>query len=263
MSRPIKITENEISQMKKEFLDALNTAKLADGKFTFSKTFESKDRKASLLFTEKAWIKQSALVDKFDKEIAWHGVARRGDDTEADEYIIDDIIVYPQEVTGATVTTDQEKYQNWLYEQEDDVFNNIRMQGHSHVNMSVTPSGVDDSIYERILGQLEDDMFYIFLIWNKKGDKTIKIYDLAKNVLFETKDVEVGIVDPVIDLDDFLEEANEQVVTKTYQPARTYGYTGKSVVQQESQKSGKSAIWNRKGRGKSNSYYGYGTEYWY
>ena len=37
-------------------------------------------------------------------------------------------------------------------------------------------------------------MFYIFLIYNKKGDKTFKIYDLAKNVLFETSDVTVKII---------------------------------------------------------------------
>ena len=102
----------------------------------------------------------------------------------------------------------------WLMNHEDDVFNNIRMQGHSHVNMGVTPSGVDNSLYERILEQLDDEMFYIFLIYNKKGDKTFKIYDLAKNILFETGDVTVKVLDDDADsvdihVDGLSDEENE------------------------------------------------------
>lgn len=223
MSKAIRITEKEIEQMKQEFLEELQNAKLSDGKFTFSKKVGEVDRRAQLYFTEPAWIKQETLVREFSDEVGWHGVAKRIDDESGeDKYIIEDIMVYPQEVTGATVTTDQEKYQDWLYKQEDEVFNNIRMQGHSHVNMGVTPSGVDDSLYERILAQLEDDMFYIFLIWNKKGDKTIKIYDLAKNVLFETKDIDVSVLRGNINLNEFVEDAKSQVKKKA---ATTYGHT--------------------------------------
>ena len=55
-------------------------------------------------------------------------------------------------------------------------------------------SSVDDTLYENILSQLDDTMFYIFMIWNKKGDKTCKIYDLAKNILFDTADCEIKII---------------------------------------------------------------------
>ena len=78
---------------------------------------------------------------------------------EKDTYLISDILVYPQEVTGSTVTTDQNEYEMWLMKQEDDVFNNIRMQGHSHVNMSTSPSSVDLNLYDGILSQLDSDMF--------------------------------------------------------------------------------------------------------
>lgn len=213
MSKYIKITEAEIENLKNDFFEALKNAKLANGKFTFSKDVGTIDKRARLFFEEKAWLKQQALVREFNDEVAWHGIAKRGEGE--DDYIIEDILVYPQEVTGATVTTDQEKYQNWLYQQEDEVFNNIRMQGHSHVNMGVTPSGVDESLYEGILEQLEDDMFYIFLIWNKRGDKTIKIYDFGKNILFETKDVDVNVMDDVIGLDAFLDDSRNQVSRKT------------------------------------------------
>lgn len=171
------------------------------------------------------------LVREFDKEVAWHGIAHRCEDEE-DAYIISDILVYPQEVTGATVNTDQEKYQMWLMNHDDDVFNNIRMQGHSHVNMSTSPSTVDTSLYDRILEQLDDDMFYIFLIWNKRNEKTIKIYDLAKNVLFETADVTVSVREDDIGMERFLKNAKEMVQDKKYTPVKTttygnpYGYGG-------------------------------------
>lgn len=161
------------------------------------------------------------LIREFNDEVAWHGIATRCE--EKDTYLISDILVYPQEVTGTTVTTDQEKYQMWLMGQEDDIFNNIRMQGHSHVNMATSPSSVDLNLYESILDQLSGDMFYIFMIWNKSGSKTVKIYDLRENILFETSDVTVSIKD-VGDMSGFLKEAKELVQRKTYTP--TYGGNG-------------------------------------
>ena len=202
MAKIIRLTPEYLNQIREEFETSLRSMKLADGKLSFSKSFGSIDRKATVYFTDMAWQKMQALIRECDKEVGWHGIAYRGDDPEKDEYFINDILVYPQEVTGATVTTDQEKYQSWLFDHDDDVFNNIRMQGHSHVNMGTTPSGVDTSLYERILDQLDDQMFYIFLIYNKRGEKTYKIYDLAKNVLFETADVTVEVLDaPPLDVE--------------------------------------------------------------
>lgn len=220
MSKIIKMTPEHIEECKRDFEEVLRNAKLSDGRISFSKSFSSIDRKARLLFTEIAWLKMQTLIREFNNEVAWHGIAMRGDD---DDYIISDILVYPQEVTGATVTTDQEKYQMWLMGHDDDVFNNIRMQGHSHVNMQVTPSGVDTSLYDRILEQLDDTMFYIFLIYNKRGDKTIKIYDMAKNVMFDTPDVTVAIMDDGTGTEKFLRDAKEMVKTKVYAtPAYQY-----------------------------------------
>lgn len=214
MSKLIKMTPEYIEEVRKEFDEALSSSKFADGKINFTKTFTSINRKATIFFTEIAWLKMQTLVREFDKEVAWHGITTRGEDEAKDEYYITDILVYPQEVTGSTVNTDQEKYQMWLMNHDDDVFNNIRMQGHSHVNMGTTPSGVDTSLYERILEQLDDDMFYIFMIWNKKKEKTIKIYDLAKNIMFETKDVTVEVMDDSTGVEQFLKGAKEMVVDK-------------------------------------------------
>lgn len=230
MSKIIKMTSQNLDEIRKDFEEALKGLKLSDGRINFTKTFGTIQRKATLYFTELAYLKMLTLAREFDKEVAWHGIAKRCEDEE-DAYIISDILVYPQEVTGATVNTDQEKYQMWLMNNDDEVFNNIRMQGHSHVNMGTTPSSVDTNLYDQILAQLEDDMFYIFLIWNKRNEKTIKIYDLAKNVLFETADVTVKVREDDIGMERFLKDAKEMVQDKKYTPTtppygKPYGYGG-------------------------------------
>lgn len=223
MSKPIKITPQIEEEIRKEFEARLKDAKISDGKFSFSKTLSQTGQKATIYFTEVAWRKMEALIKSFDKEVAWHGTASRIEDKEgANEYLISDIFVYPQKVTGATVDTDQEKYQNWVAGLDDDTFNNLRMQGHSHVNMGTTPSGTDIDHQTAILSRTDDSMFYIFMIWNKKFDKNIKIYDLAKNTLFEPSDITTLVLGGV-DMSDFIKTSKEMVSDKVIQ-----GSTGSS-----------------------------------
>lgn len=232
MSKLIKMTHDTVEEVCKEFRKALLTGKFPDGKINFTKTLGSTNRKATVFFSELAWIKMQTLIREFDKEVAWHGLASRGKDENKDEYYITDILVYPQKVTGDTVNTDQVKYQTWLYEYDDEEFNSIRMQGHSHVNMSTSPSSVDVTLYEEILDQLHEDMFYIFMVWNKKKEKTIKIYDMAKNVLFETNDVKIEVLDDDTGIEKFLKSAKEMVKEEpsTYSSGHSYNrytaYTG-------------------------------------
>ena len=220
MSKRIHLTPEDIEGIKEDFEKAL-TGAISDGRINFQKTFGAIQRKAELLFTEIAWYKMQALIRECDKEVGWHGVAKRVDDPEKDAYIIEDILVYPQEVTGTTVNPDQNQYQMWLMSHPDEIFNNIRMQGHSHVNMSVSPSGVDTTFYEQILRQLDDTMFYIFMVWNKRNERHIKIYDMAKNVLFETSDVTVSVIPDENGIEKFLSDAKKMITDRkpiTYQP---------------------------------------------
>lgn len=248
MSKLIKITPEISQQILEEFKKALEGLVMEDGKISFTQSFNSTDRKATLFFTETAWHKMQTLIREFDKEVAWHGIAKRLETPDKDEYLIEDILVYPQEVTSATVNTDQQEYEKWLMELDDDTFNNLRMQGHSHVNMSTSPSGVDLTHQKEILQRLDEDMFYIFLIWNKKNDKTIKIYDFAKNVLFETTDITVKVLDEENGLRKFLSEAKSLVADKSY----TSGTAGNKSY-------GKYGDWDNWDRGSGyygGSYYG-------
>lgn len=216
MSKIIKLTQEHLDEIRKEFDEMLKGVKLSDGKISYTKALGYVDRKAKLYFTERAYMKMLALVREFDKEVAWHGLARRGDDPEKNEYIIYDILVYPQEVTGGTVNTDQVEYQMWMYSHDDETFQHIRMQGHSHVNMPTHPSAVDTAWYDEILSQLDDTMFYIFFILNKRNEKTIRIYDFAKNLQFETQDVEIEIIEDDTGIEAFLRDAKKMVQEKKY-----------------------------------------------
>lgn len=278
MAKIIQITSDLIEQMKQEFEEAIEKAKLSNGTFTFSRNFGNVDRKATLYYKEHAWLKQEALIDNFSDEVAWHGIAKRDPD-EKDAFIVEDILVYPQEVSGSTVTTDQQEYQEWLYAWDDDVFNNIRFQGHSHVYMGVTPSSVDENLYDSLLSQLNGDMFYIFAIFNKKGDRTVKIYDMAENIFYENADIDILIIQDGPKIQNFLAEAKDLVQKKSYAPvttgtaanntANTAGNSDKIPVGsggkkgKKKAKSGYNSYNGYGGYGGYSSYYGNGSTYPY
>ena len=76
---------------------------------------------------------------------------------------------------------------------------------------------------EEILAQLTDDMYYIFMICNKRLEHTTKIYDLQNNTMYEDNEIEYGIMDDQCDLDEFIAEANKQVVEHKYTGGYQYG----------------------------------------
>lgn len=227
MSKYIKMTpefkeECRVAFMA-EFEKALSANKFSDGKLSFTKSFGTLNRKAHIYFTEVAWLKTTALLREFSKEVAWHATAYRipGD---KDEYLIKDVLVYPQTVTSATVDMDIEEYAKWLqegYMAEDERFDNIRCQMHSHVNMGVFASGTDVQHQEEILSQLGDNDFYIFMIWNKSLNVYMRVFDMQKNILFETADCEWSVLDDTIGLSKFLDNAKKIVVEQ--KTAYNYG----------------------------------------
>ena len=227
MTKPIKLTPELKQQAVAEFAKTLAEMKMSDGKVSYSKNFTYKnEEKAKILFTPTAYAKMVSLLMAFDSEIAWHGVGERMDEKT---FVISDILVYPQTVTGTTVDMDTEKYALWLMENdEDDRFNHIIMQGHSHVKMQTSPSSVDKTHQEEILEQLTDDMYYIFMIWNKRLEHTTKIYDLQNNTMYDDSEIEYGIIDEQCDLDGFIEDATNQVIERKYTVGTSgnYNYGG-------------------------------------
>jgi len=207
MTRPIIMTAEMKQKAIADFSEMLDGVKMSDGKLSYNRVFKYEDKTATVWLTQNAYRKIVALVTNFSSEVGWHGTVSRSGDNE---FIIEDIFVYPQEVTGSTVNTDQILYTEWLYSLDDDNFNKIRMQGHSHCNMDVSPSGVDDKHRQHILDQLKPEMFYIFMIWNKSLSVYTLVYDMAKNILYEDDDVEVKLQNDE-SMDEFLADALEKV----------------------------------------------------
>ena len=246
MAKKIFATETEIAEFLRSaqaqlLVESRNLKKRkfqndqADGVTLNFKLKEVKDdRKATITFSAQAYMKIFALVHTYSTEVEWHGVVER---TAADAFYIKDILIFPHKVTGATVISDQTEYEKWLDTLDNDTFNALRFHGHSHVNMGVTPSGVDMTYRHNILNNFgtpsaTSDLFYIFLIFNKKGDISGEIYDLQNNALYSksTNTDEINIVVEDCDwLTDFLDEA-KRVVTESYSYNNTEfgsgGYNG-------------------------------------
>lgn len=215
MSRPIKVTENMLEEIKADFVKQLLSYRANGGSFKIETkyTYEKNQYIANLIFDEMAFAKMMALVFNFDSEVAWHGIVERDGD---DVFIVKDIMCYPQIASGVTVNADDQKYGLWCIEQD---MAKMRLQGHSHVNMPTSPSGTDITDQDEFLEMIPDDGFYIFLIVNKKMDINAKIFDMKNNVLYERDDIDIYIGDTAFSMDEFVHEAKDMVGKKTY----TYG----------------------------------------
>lgn len=148
-----------------------------------------------IYITAEAYVKMMELVRQSPIEISWHGLVKR--DIETNTYIIYDVLIFPQINSATTTTADEEGFAKWqmnLISDMDFPLEDLRMHGHSHVNMNVFSSGVDDQYQEDLLHKVQDGDYYIFLIFNKKSEICALLYDYNQNILFETKDIFLDIL---------------------------------------------------------------------
>lgn len=220
--KKIQIEENFKENLLNEFKQFLEKTKCTDSSITFTSALNNsivptKEERPTLYISALAYLKMMCYVRDTDTEIAWHGTVQRN--IKANWYYIKDVFLYPQKITSVTVDTDQEKYQEWLQNIEDDeIFNNIRFQGHSHVNMGTTPSSTDLTMYNDFLQVLSKSDYYVFAIMNKAGSFTCFIYDLQKNRMYETADIDVKIITDTSEdlLKNIKDEKTKYLETKTW-----------------------------------------------
>lgn len=136
-----------------------------------------------ILIESQALHKMFQYVDGCADEIGWLGTAYR----EGKEITIKDVYLFDQDVHGTTTEITPEGLSDFameLMQQPDgvEVWNNLKMWGHSHVNMGVTPSGQDD-LQMQTFQQGGHDWF-IRLIANKKGELKVDLYDYTTGVIY-------------------------------------------------------------------------------
>lgn len=166
----------------------------------------------TIYITPNAYIKMRMLVDKSDKEIGWYGIVNEMPGLQA-TYIIEDIVVYPQKVTGVTVEQDEDRMFEFEMSLTTEQVNHKRFHGHSHVNMGTSPSGVDESFYQDLLSQVTD--YFIITITNKRNEYTTRFYDVANNILYTDVPIQLMQDDGSLYLD-WYETNKEQVKEHTY-----------------------------------------------
>ena len=166
----------------------------------------------TIYITPNAYIKMRMLVDKSDKEIGWYGIVNEMPGLQA-TYIIEDIVVYPQRVTGVTVEQDEDRIFEFEMSLTTEQVNHKRFHGHSHVNMGTSPSGVDESFYQDLLSQVTD--YFIITITNKRNEYTTRFYDVANNILYTDVPIHLIQDDGSLYLD-WYETNKEQVKEHTY-----------------------------------------------
>ena len=240
MAKKIYVTEEELNVILSGLRAQLKNMKCFGG-VNIKHSLQSDDRTAVLTFTPIAWVKMTALVAQFETEVQWHGLVRRVAENEFEVY---DIIVPPHEVSAATVVSDQEQYNEWLNNLNDEIFEDLKFHGHSHVNMTVSPSGTDEKYRSDLVTQLPkpvadiDDAFYIFMIINKKHAWSAEIYDLKYNALYKTSEI---FLEVLVDseggvLSDYIAEAKKLATTRPIQ-----SYQNTAPVASQSTKSQKKA----------------------
>lgn len=170
----------------------------------------------TVYITTEAYLKMRKLVDDISTEIGWYGTVTKCPGLD-NVFVIEDILVYPQTVTGATCEQDDDKMFEFEMSLTTDQVNHKRFQGHSHVNMGVTPSGVDEQFYQDLLTQVTD--YFIITVTNKAKAYTTRFYDIANNILYSDVPIRILLNDGT-ELDTWFTKAKEQlhnrVVTNTF-----------------------------------------------
>lgn len=136
------------------------------------------------------------IVQLSDKEVGWLGRVREIENI----LVLTDIYLFHQEVAHTTceiTAAGLTEFAMELLEQPggDEVYNEVRLWGHSHVNMGVSPSGQD----EKQMGVFETSGHPWFLrcIANKKGDMQFTLFDFDSGIIVEDMPWEVYMPTPV------------------------------------------------------------------
>lgn len=130
-----------------------------------------------------AYAKMANIVSICEKEVGWLGTATR--DVENNSIFVHDVFLFEQEVSSVTCDITEEglnEFANHVLQQENgmDILNNIKLWGHSHVNMGVTPSQTDNEQMEIFA---DNNDWFLRLIANKSGELSIDMYNYEHNIV--------------------------------------------------------------------------------
>ncbi len=168
-----------------------------------------------VIISKDALAKMQLYCDICDTEIGWLGTATWEDDFTI---YIDNVFLFKQDVHFTTTEISPEglaEFAEELLQQDDglDIWNNVRVWGHSHVNMSVTPSSQDNDQMVTFAEGGHD--WFIRIIANKKGDIAIDLYNYAQGIIYhnlpwweEQSQEELEVIAKINELQAYLNSIN-------------------------------------------------------
>lgn len=202
--KKLRLTSNEWEALLKDISTKFHencNRNISD--FSYTKTdvndflkniLKENTEKPIIQITSDAYTKMYELVKQSTVEIQWHGLVEKINNT----YKIYDILLFPQTNTASSTSSDQNEFAEWQTKLIQDMsfpINQMRLHGHSHVNMNVYSSSIDDGYQSELITKVEDGDFYIFLVLNKRMEMYPLLYDFDKQILFEGTDIQIEILD--------------------------------------------------------------------
>ncbi len=185
-----------------------------------AKTVAFLDNRYELYILPEAKQKMELYCDLSEGEIGWLAFVERFD---KDGFLITDCALLEQEVHSTTTEITAEgllKFWNTVSPERQAT---IKLWGHSHVNMSPSPSGQDDSQMEYFK---DGNPWFIRLITNKKREYHIDIYDYEHGLKIHMDQADLKTYNPGANelRKSIEEEIKEKVKKKAYTtlPTTTY-----------------------------------------
>lgn len=137
-----------------------------------------------VIISKVALAKMQLYIEGCSNEIGWLGTVIKTDDNV---FFIDDVFLFKQDVHMTTTEITPEGltvFAEELLSQPNgfETWNNIRLWGHSHVNMSTSPSGQDNNQMETFAQG--NHPWFLRIIANKKGEINIDLYDYHQGITY-------------------------------------------------------------------------------
>ena len=164
-------------------------------------------KKPIVLFSSDAILKMKLYTKEVNDEVGWLGTVNK----IGNNYYVSDVFLFEQDVHGTTTEITPEgltTFAEEILKEEDGIekWNNMKLWGHSHVNMGVFASSQDDKQIKELKANTD---FFIRVIMNKKDEIKIDITD--DDVAIENADfAEINNQD-VTNLLKLIEEAKAQI----------------------------------------------------
>lgn len=189
-----------------------------------AKTIEFLDNRYQVYVTPQARQKMEMYCDLSEGEIGWLGYV---EDMGAAGFLIADVALLKQEVHATTTEITPEGLLEFWNATPAEDHCKIKIWGHSHVNMGVTPSSQDN---EQMAYFKEGNPWFIRLITNKKREYYIDVYDYLNGIKVHCDQADLKDYNPAADAIRTTIEAEikEKVSKKEYKSTTSSSTTGAS-----------------------------------